>query len=146
MIHYSPKPIKRYPWACNSTFLTRDPLAWNLAWLSYAPEHGSQFNPQFTSAVSQTCSALLFNGGIDLLDRAPVRDKVAGLMQLPPPAAVHRLTNAAGLFAMPLYKLFGANWLRVMTLRAREYSEPFDSEFDAPVSSLADAEFVLTAF
>lgn len=142
---YAPKPIWEYPWACNSTLLTRDPLAWNLAWLSYAPEHGSKFNAQFTSAVSQTCHSLLVNGSIDLLDRAPEKDRVSGLMHLPPPAALNRLQGVVGHKAMPLYTLFGADWLRVMALRAREYREPFHATLDAPIQSLAQAGSVLSA-
>ena len=142
---YSPKPVREYPWACASTLLTREPLAWNLAWLSYAPEHGSKFNAQFTSAVSQTCRSLLVNGNFDLLDRAPEKEKVSGLMHLPPPAAFKRLEEASGLKAMPLYTLFGANWLRVMALRAREYREPFHATLDASISSIAQAGSVLSA-
>lgn len=145
-LQYSPKPIREYPWACTSLFLTGDPLAWNLAWLSYAPEHGSKFNAQFTSAVSQTCRSLLSNGSIDMLDRVPHKAKVSGLMYSPPPAAFKRLEEALGLKSLPLYKLFGADWLRVMALRAREYREPFNPAFDAPLSTLALSGSVLSAF
>ena len=145
-LQYSPKPIREYPWACTSTLLLGDEQAWNLAWLSYAPEHGSKFNAQFTSAVSQTCRSLLLNGSVDLLDRAPVKVKVCGLMYLPPPAAFKRLTEAPAFTALPLYKLFGSDWARLMALRAREYREPFNSTLDAPLPTLAQAGAVLSAF
>lgn len=146
MLQYSPKPLREYPWACASAFLKGDPMAWNLAWLSYAPEHGSKFNAQFTSAVSQTCNSLLANGNIDLLDRAPVKAKVCGLMHLPPPAAFKRLTESPAFTALPLYKLFGSDWERLMALRAREYREPFNPTLDAPLPTLAQAGAVLSAF
>ena len=145
-LQYSPKPIREYPWACASALLTGDPLVWNLAWLSYAPEHGSKFSAQFTSAVSLTCRSLFVNGNLDLLDRAPVKVKVCGLMHLPPPAAFKRLTEAQGFRALPLYKLLGADWERVMALRAREYREPFNSTLDAPLPTLDQAGTVLSAF
>lgn len=142
---YSPKPLREYPWACTSMFLKGDPLAWNLAWLSYAPEHGSKFNAQFTSAVSQTCSSALANGNLDLMGRVPVKAKVAGLMYLPPPAALYQITKSPGLSAMPLFKLFGNDWLRIMALRAREYREPFNKTLDSPLTSLSQAEAVIAA-
>lgn len=127
-------------------FLKADLLAWNLAWLSYAPEHGSKFNAQFTSAVSQTCGSALSSGNLDLLGRLPVNAKVAGLMYLPPPAALYRISKAPGLSALPLFKLFGIDWLRIMALRAREYREPFNPTLDAPLPTLLEAEVVLSAF
>lgn len=145
-LQYSPKPIREYPWACTSMFLKGDSLAWNLAWLSYAPEHGSKFNAHFTSAVSQTCRSLLANGNFDLLDRVPHKAKVSGLMYLPPPAAFKRLEEALGLKSLPLYKLFGADWLRVMALRAREYREPFHTTLDAPLPNLIESCAALSAF
>lgn len=144
-LQYSPKPIREYPWACTSMFLTGDPLAWNLAWLSYAPEHGSKFNAHFTVAVSQTCGSLLASGVFDILGQAPHKLKVAGLLHLPPPAAFKRISEAPGLTSLPLHKLFGVDWLRIMALRAKEYREPFDARLDSPLTTLAQAEAVIAA-
>lgn len=116
---------------------------WNLGWLSYAPEHGSKFNAHFTVAVAQTCGSLLANGAYDILEREPIKLKVAGVLHLPPPAAFKRITEAPGLLHLPLYKLFGADWLRVMSLRAQEYREPFDPVFDSPVPTLTLSEAVI---
>lgn len=144
-LQYSPKPLKEYPWASTSAFLKQDPLAWNLAWLSYAPEHGSKFNAHFTVAVSQTRSSLWNSGVFDILGQEPHKLKVAGLLHLPPPAAFKRIAEAPGLKSMPLYKLFGDDWLRIMALRAREYREPFDARLDSPLTTLAQAEAVIAA-
>ena len=146
MITYSPKTITVYPWAASSALLRSEPEIWNLAWLSYAPEHGSRFHAHFTSATGLTCKCLRATVAADLIGMQPRRLKVAGLMDLPPPAALKRLTEAPGLLEMPLYKLFGSEWLRIMELRAREYREPHNPALDAEVLTLAQASKALSVF
>ena len=146
MSQYSPRPITAYPWASASALLRSEPEIWNLAWLSYAPEHGSRFHAHFTSATGMTCKCLLATGSADLIGMQPRRLKVASFMDLPPPAALKRLSEAPGLCEMPLYKLFGSEWLRIMELRAREYREPHNPALDAEVLTLAQASEALSAF
>lgn len=144
-INYSPKPIDDYRWAASSAALRSSPEVWNLAWLSYAPEHGSKFNAYFSSMAVQTCRSWLLNGSHDILDTAPASFKVVGLMRLPPPAALKRLSEAPGLKELALYKLLGSDWLRVMELRAFEYREPHDPRFDSLIPSLHLAQAALSA-
>lgn len=145
-IRYSPHPIDFYPWARASAFLRDDPEAWNLAWLSFAPEHGSKFDAGFSTAVRRTCQSVVATGSVDLIEKWPPKVKVMGLMHLPPPAAHKRIFESPMLFHLPLFELYGDEWLKVFSLRAREYREPHHPSLDAPIVSIEQAKALTNNF
>lgn len=117
--------------------LANDVDAWNLAWLS----HGVTFHPdpRFTALVRRTLQFVLVTGGIDLIDRVPITDKVRGLMRFAPAHVVKKILEAEHLADMPLYAAYGSTWVETMTKRARLYREPRHAILDKPIKDLTKA-------
>lgn len=141
---YSPEPIGSYRFAPMFKFLVEDPVAWNLAYLSWDFE-AAQKPPDanFSTHVRRTLQYSLATGRVDLTDETPPHRTVRGLLQHPPPRAVKLLTEHPLVRDMPLFRAYGPDWLRTLEARGRLYWEPYDKDYDFEINVLTQATEVI---
>lgn len=128
-LRYSRQPIEAYSGQVpgsgpvHSQFLSADPEAWNLAWLSYPYEHRSEHpDARFTVLVFQTVQTVLSTGELDRVNRdADVL--VRGMLRKPADKFLRALLKAKAYHAgrvvplipmLPLYQAYGDLWVNVM--------------------------------
>lgn len=81
---YSLEPIDFYKFATLFRFLVEDPIAWDLAYLSWDFEAGKDIpDPQFSTCVRRTLQFITSSGRIDLTNEAALDLTVRGLMLNP---------------------------------------------------------------
>lgn len=115
IIRYSPHPITAYAETvmgqplgpAQSRILSRDPLAWNLAFLSHPYEHHVQHpDSNFTVLVDRT-----------LRFRSTSGHNVAHMLMGPAPYFVKSVLSYPK--NLPLYEMYGEQWLENLHLRER---------------------------
>lgn len=111
-----------------SRLLKADPLAWNLAWLSYNVERScTNFYPLFLRDVERTANPPLLREWL----------------VLPAPAFVLRFLRIprAAVRCLPMYKVWGDQWLGRLIMRSRlaQPPTPLDAELDRDDLAIADS-------
>jgi hypothetical protein len=141
-VRYSPTPVESDRWMSGKTLLGGDPLAANLAWLSFSSTAPWAKDPAFTTQVYHTTWSLRSTCRPDLLRSAPDNETVRGLLKLPPPAFVKRLLELPRYDLLPLYAAYGRRWADEVKFRAREWVDPsFEVE---PITDMAQAKEVIS--
>lgn len=144
-MRYSPEALERYPVASRSMLLAGDPLAWNLAWLSWDWENYPVHpDPAFTGHVHRTMQFVIEDGVIDVARLYPDNAKVGAFMTLPPPSAALKLLALELRESVPLYRAYGAVWLETVMARSHLYREPHDDSLDQQVIDTQQALTLLS--
>lgn len=142
---YSPEPITSYRFATVFKFLVEDPIAWDLAYLSWDFESAKKPpDAQFSVNVRRTLQFDLVEGRLDLTGEAPVGNTVRGLFRHPAPRAVKLITELPNLQDLYLFKAYGTAWLDSMQKRVRLYREPHDKNYDFEINLLTQATEVIS--
>jgi len=124
--------------------LAEDPLAWNLAWLSWDFEDGKRPPDAHLSVnVRRTLQTVISDGKPDLTGSLPDALKVRGLLKQPAPRAVRLILGLRRLHELPLFKAYGAAWLRTLEARSHLYREPHDKDYDFEIQVLTQAAEVI---
>lgn len=144
---YSPEPIESYRFATLFKFLVDDPIAWDLAYLSWDFEAGKDIpDPQFSTNVRRTLQFVTRSGVIDLANEAPPAATVRGLMRHTPPRSVKLILGLPRLVELPMFKAYGPPWAKTLQSRSRLYREPHDAGLDFEIKVLTQATEVIAKF
>lgn len=144
---YSPEPIGSYRFAPLYKFLTDDPVAWDLAYLSWDFEACKEPpDAQFSTVVRRTLQFVTASGRIDLANTQPPNLTVRGLMRHPAPRAVKLILDLHRLPELPLFQAYSTRWLDTFQTRSHLYREPHDKDFDFDVNVLTQATEVISKF
>lgn len=139
MIRYSPQAIEAYSETvlgipvgpAQSRILSKDPLAWNLAFLSHPYELRTQHQDRnFTVLVDRT-----------LRCRSTAGHALAGLLRQPAPYFVEKVLHYPK--GLPLFEMYGDKWLETLILRERLCQagpEPIEEPFGItdPIREMID--------
>jgi len=126
LIRYSPRPISAYvksngtqTWGPATSPFLKPQAAWNLAYLSHDFEVSLlHYDPHFTVNVRRTIQQKLDGSGTDIADsEAPIK-RVEHLFLLPAPRAVHLLMQSPIVYELPMYQLYGDEWIRTIHKRS----------------------------
>ncbi len=123
VISYSPKPIEDFPWIAASRLVGNNPLAWNLAWISYDNMAVPHKDPAFAVAVYHTANAFLATGRADLTAQLPDNASVRGKLRAPPPAFMHWLSHFEHATRLPMFEQYGPTWLMTVQRRCKSWTD-----------------------
>lgn len=138
-IRFSPKPITEYALPSKSAILANDEEAWNLCYLSFdwdnQPFHP---DPQFSVNILRTLQFVADNGVIDLANECPDLT-VRAFLRSTPHLAVKRILSMRRVSSLPMFRAYGAGWLKMIAKRAESWREPFDEQLDLEVTDFTQA-------
>jgi len=141
---YSPEPIGSYRFAQLFRFLVEDPVAWDLAYLSWDFEAAeAPPDANFSTHVRRTLQYSLATGRLDLTGETPPSHTVRGMLRHPAPRAVKLLIEHRLVRELPLFQAYGPDWLRILEVRSHTYREPHDKDFDFEINVLTQAAEVI---
>lgn len=144
VISYSPRPRSTYRWEANghsygpatSSLLDTQEI-WNLAYLSHDYESRKDHkDPQYTSNVRRTSQTKLDGSGLDMVGSSG-SPTVAKMLSMPAPQFVLRIKSHPVLELLPMFKAYGAEWLR--TIEERSWLCKVDSYEMPELTSVREA-------
>ena len=140
---YSPEPIGSYRFAQMFSFLVEDPVAWNLAYLSWDFDTASgPPDTDFSVNVRRTLQYDLVARRLDLTGDGS-HNTVRELLKHPPPRAVKLLTELPQVRELHLFKAYGTIWLDTLRKRSHLYREPHNKDYDFEINVLTQATGVI---
>ena len=131
-MRYSPKPLEEYTIPAVSQLTKRQPLLWNLMWLSWDWE-------EYPSPPDAVFSSVCYRS----LDFDVGGQTIHDLMCKPAPYAALRILRCSRSTEIPLYQTYGADWISRLMGRSYRYTEPFDVRYDFPVTDVSTALHIL---
>lgn len=141
---YSPEPIGSYRFAPLFKFLLEDPVAWDLAYLSWDFEKAkTPPDANFSTHVRRTLQYDLVAGRLDLTGEAPESNTLRGMLRHPAPFVAKLICEFPKLHELQLFRAYGTTWLRTLELRSHLYREPHNKEYDFEVKVLTQATEVI---
>ncbi len=144
MTRYSPNPIDAYPRAAPYAMLRDDPVAWDLAWLSWDFEnHARPPDVQLSVNIRRTLQFVIRDGSLDLTGELPDGLKVRGFMRHAAPYAVKLIIDMPLVKETQMYRMYGEAWLSALEARSHLYREPYDKAYDFEVGALTQATEVI---
>jgi len=135
--------IEAFPKARIFKFLTVDTKAWDLAYLSWPFEKGTQPDAHFSVNIHRTLQMELKTGAIDLAGALPDSAKVRSLIKGPPPQIAYKLATLPTIRSTFMFKAYGDQWLEALHERSRLFREPPDGNLDFEIKVLTQAVEVI---
>lgn len=141
---YSPEPIGSYRFASLYKFLVEDPVAWDLAYLSWDFEAAKgPPDASFSTHVRRTLQFDLVSGRLDLTGGVHPLHTLRGLLRYPAPRAVKLISELPLCHELQLFRAYGPAWLRTLEVRSHLYREPHNKDYDFEINVLTQATEVI---